>query len=94
MSLSATRPYSMPLPHIVARYETLRRAALGEALPPEARTGLAVLLYRGMWGWARTLLVSGVQRQQFLPTTYSFLTEPSERSTVIHLFTALAMPTP
>jgi hypothetical protein len=40
---------------IVAQYETLRQAALGEALPPEARAGLMLFLQRGMWGWARAI---------------------------------------
>src|SRR5207244_6522925 len=39
---------------VMAQYETLRRAALGEVLPPEARCGLMLLLRRGMWGWPRT----------------------------------------
>ena len=41
---------------VVTRYETLRRAALGEALPPEARAGLILFLQRGMWGWARAIV--------------------------------------
>ena len=40
---------------VAARYETLRRAALGQPLPLEARSGLALLLRRGMWSWARAL---------------------------------------
>ena len=39
----------------VARYERLRSAMLGEALPPDARSGLVVFLHRGMWGWAHAL---------------------------------------
>src|SRR6185369_12403346 len=52
-SLSVTRFRSAPTSLLTSQYETLRRAALGEALPPQARGGLAVLLYHGMWGWAR-----------------------------------------
>ena len=37
---------------IVERYETLRAAALGGGLPFDARSGLALFLRRGMWGWA------------------------------------------
>jgi len=40
---------------VVAQYEALRRAALGEALQPEARTGLLLFLRRGMCGWARAV---------------------------------------
>ena len=38
---------------IAERYETLRTAALGARLPLEARSGLALFLRRGMWGWAQ-----------------------------------------
>lgn len=40
---------------IVDRYEALRRGALGAPLAPAARAGLAVLLCRGMWAWARAV---------------------------------------
>jgi hypothetical protein len=40
---------------VVAQYEALRGAALGDALPPEARTGLLLFLRGGMWGWARAV---------------------------------------
>ena len=33
---------------IVAQYKALRSAVLGQALPPEARSGLIVLLRQGM----------------------------------------------
>lgn len=35
---------------VAARYEMLRLAALGEALPLEARSGLLLFLRQGMWG--------------------------------------------
>jgi hypothetical protein len=51
---------------LIAQYETLRMAMLGEALPPEARSGLMLFLRRGMWGWARSLAVGGgVGRSRF-----------------------------
>jgi hypothetical protein len=43
---------------IVTHYETLRQAALGEALPPEARAGLTLFLRRGMWGWAQAMVTT------------------------------------
>ena len=46
---------STPSSTIVAQYETLRAAMLGEALPPDARSGLIVFLRHGMWDWARIL---------------------------------------
>ena len=39
---------------LVAQYETLRSAMLGEALPPDARSWLIVFLRHGMWEWVRT----------------------------------------
>ena len=44
-----------PAVAIAAQYEVLRMAALGEALPPKARSGLMLFLRRGMWGWAQAL---------------------------------------
>ena len=43
---------------VVAQYETLRGAALGGVLPPEARYGLMLFLRRGMWGWTRTIAIA------------------------------------
>ena len=40
---------------VIAQYEALRGAVLGEALPPEARTGLLLFLRGGMCGWARAV---------------------------------------
>ena len=40
---------------VVAQYEALRGAVLGDALPPESRTGLLLFLRRGMCGWARAV---------------------------------------
>lgn len=40
---------------VEAQYETLRLAALGQPLPLEARSGLALLVRQGLWGWARAL---------------------------------------
>jgi len=52
-----TNPKSDPAERstVVTQYETLRRAALGEALPVEARCGLMLFLHRGMRGWARAM---------------------------------------
>lgn len=38
------------------RYEIMRAAALGTALPPEARSGLTILLHRGMWAWVGAIM--------------------------------------
>lgn len=48
-------PHSNPPPSVSAQYESLRAAALGASLPPEARYGLTLFLRRGMWGWCQEL---------------------------------------
>ena len=74
----------------VAQYETLRMAMLGEALPPEARSGLMLFLRRGMWGWARALAVGSV-RQEPIPARRSDPAEPRERGAIVYVFAAMAM---
>src|SRR5580704_5186426 len=44
---------------VVPQYEALRNAAFGQALPPEARSGLLLFLRRGMLGWARVMATAG-----------------------------------
>jgi hypothetical protein len=74
---------------VAAQYEILRMAALGEALPPEARSGLMLFLRRGMWGWARTLSAPSVcGNPSHAPPPNS--TTPCERETVISLLAAMA----
>lgn len=76
---------------VVARYETLRAAMLGEALPPEARSGLIVFFQQGLWRWARTL-TSGTGRKTPLPVSdCGSNSEPFERRAVIDVLAAMAM---
>lgn len=74
----------------VAQYEVLRKAILGEALLPEARSGLALFLRRGMWGWARGLDVGSVRQEPF-PPRGSNQTESCEHSAIVNLLAAMAM---
>jgi len=76
----------------VAQYETLRRAALGDALPLEARAGLMLFLGRGMWGWVRAMATMSALPQ---PTGSrpSNWTAPEEYRTVIQIFAAMAIQT-
>lgn len=78
----------------VKQYEMLRAAAFGTALPPEARSGLTILLHRGMWAWARAILL-GATRQppvSALPMVGLPICDgTSERRMVIHLLAAMAM---
>ena len=75
---------------VVTQYETLRRAAFGEALPLEARGGLALFLHRGMWGWARAMAQASASRQP-TRTLSSNWSAPESSRAVIHLFAALAI---
>jgi hypothetical protein len=92
MTPGATEKSSTLPSTVAAQYETLRRAALGAALPPEARSGLMLFLGRGMWGWAR-MLAAARARQEPIRAPPSNPTEPCERRAVIHLLAALAMRT-
>ena len=64
-------------------------AALGEALPPEARSGLVLFLRLGMWGWARTLAVARVPPpERRLPPVQ---VAPRDHNTCIHILAAMTM---
>lgn len=77
---------------VAAQYEILRMAALGEALPPEARSGLMLFLRRGMWGWARTLTAPSVCANSIhAPPLNS--PAPCKRETVMYILAAMAMNT-
>ena len=89
MTRAATRSLEPPA-SIGTQYETLRRAALGEGLPPEARSGLALFLRRGMWGWARATAINTASvHPARLPAMNSTAREPSRAA--IYIFAALAI---
>ena len=71
-------------------YETLRAAMLGEALPPEGRSGLMLFLRRGMLGWARSLSGASVQRER-AAAPCSDPREPGQRSAIVYVFASMAM---
>ena len=75
---------------VVAQYEALRSAALGDALPPEARTGLLLFLRGGMCGWARAVATMGAPRR---PTGSrpSNGTIPEEYRAVVHILAAMVI---
>ncbi len=79
---------------VVAQYETLRGAALGQALPPEARCGLMLFLRRGMLGWARTatMTTASVSQQPSCSPSLS-RTASEEYRAVIQVFATMAMNT-
>jgi hypothetical protein len=64
-------------------------AALGEALPPAARSGLMLFLRRGMWGWAQTLAAASP-----VPQSVALLTPPvprNGRTAVVYVLATMAM---
>lgn len=74
------------------QYETLRTAALGERLLPlEARSGLALLLRRGMWAWARAAAAPSTTPQPARSSLASSATADDEQRAVVRLFAAMAM---
>jgi len=75
---------------VAAKYEALRMAALGQPLPLEARSGLALLLRQGMWGWARAVgRVAAQERAGNCATPRS--TAPRQHNAVVQILAAMAM---
>jgi hypothetical protein len=75
---------------VAVKYEALRAAGFGQALPLEARSGLALLLRRGMWSWARVQASAPAAQQpscSVSPTT----TVASQYGAVIRILAAMAM---
>ena len=77
---------------VVAQYEALRGAVLGEVLPPEARAGLLLFLRRGMCGWARAVATMSAPRRP-AGSRPSNWTMPQEHRAVVHIFAAMAINT-
>jgi len=82
---------------VESRYETLRMAALGEALPPECRSGLVLLLRRGMWGWARSWaarvqppVLIGRQQPLHQPSE-SYAASPRDDEALIQVLAAMVL---
>jgi hypothetical protein len=75
---------------LVARYEALRGAFLGEMLQPDARAGLLLFLRRGMCGWARALATMPALRRP-VGARPSSLPIPEEHRAVVHIFAAMVI---
>jgi hypothetical protein len=78
---------------VVKQYETLRGAALGGALAPESRSGLMLLLRRGMWGWARWAVAAKGIFERPVHSQVSNWKAPEEYRTIIQIFAAMAIRT-
>ena len=72
------------------RYETLRAAALGGGLPLEARSGLALFLRRGLWGWAQAAAVPSMPPRSTCNGSARTIADHDHRA-VVRLFAAMAM---
>ncbi len=75
---------------VVAQYEALRSAVLGDALPPESRTGLLLFLRRGMCGWARaiTTMCAPQRTNGSRPPNWTI---PEEHRAVVHILAAMVI---
>lgn len=75
---------------VIAQYEAMRAAALGQALSPEARYGLILFLRRGMWAWAQALAAEDATPEPRQSTT---LTSPAPQDPrgVVELLVALVL---
>src|SRR5487761_45599 len=91
MTSNATRSSEVPS-SVVTQYETLRSAALGGVLQPEARWGLMLFLRRGMWGWIRAVAIgtASVSRQPSGSLSLSWTASDGHRA-IVHVLAALTM---
>ena len=71
--------------------EALRHAAFGQALPPEARSGLSLFLRRGLWGWVRGMATAVASPPQPRHEASLSLPTAEESKAVIHIFATMAM---
>jgi len=76
--------------NVVGQYETLRKAALGDSLPPDARAGAMLFLQRGMWAWACALATTMPPKQPTGSRTMNWK-PPEECRTIVHIFAAMAI---
>ncbi len=90
--MAATSPCSSILSSAIAdQYELLRGAALGQALPLKARSGLMLFLRRGMWGWAQTLAAAtNSPQEQRYPSPDPWPTHGGHAA-VVHVLATIAM---
>lgn len=88
--MTSSKDDSAELSIVVREYETLRRCAVGDALPPEARSGLMVFLRLGMWGWARALATTSASPQPIWSQPSNWKA-PEEHRPVIHIFASMAI---
>ena len=91
MNIAAASAWSSSA--IADQYEVLRGAALGEALPLKARSGLMLFLRRGMWGWAKALSVAAYSPQEQIDPSSAAWPAQGGHSAIVHVLAAIAMST-
>ena len=91
MRAPTAAPRAVDPPAVAAQYETLRSAALGEPLPPEARHGLLLFRRRGMWAWTQAVATtaSAPPPPARFPCAAASSLQPLRA--VIQLFAAMAL---
>jgi hypothetical protein len=90
----AATPAGSILPSVLAsKYEVLRAAALGEALPLTARSGLMLFLRRGMWGWAKALIAAADSAPEPIDRRRSASSTQGGRGAVVHVLATIATST-
>jgi hypothetical protein len=90
----AAIPAGSILPSVLAsKYEMLRAAALGEALPLMARSGLMLFLRRGMWGWAKVLIAAADSAPEPIERRPSASSAQGGRGAVVHVLATIATST-
>jgi len=91
VNIAQTSACSVLSPTVAAQYEVLRGAALGDALPLQARSGLMLFLRRGMWGWAQALTTTASSpREQIYPSSAAWPAHGGH-SAVVHVLAEIAM---
>lgn len=75
---------------VAPQYEALRKAALGDPLPPACRSGLALFLRRGMWGWVRSLAMAAALQSPPRPS-FADPTPTHQERAIIQVFAAMAL---
>jgi len=87
---AANAACSILSPAIATQYEALRAAALGEALPLMARSGLVLFLRRGMWGWARALTAAASAPREPINGPAAAWPMHGGRNAVVHVLATIA----
>ncbi|WP_024882266.1 hypothetical protein [Methylosinus sp. LW3] len=90
MNIAATSTCSIPSSALASDYEVLRAAALGEALPLMARSGLMLFLRRGMWGWAKALTAAADPTPEPIDRRPFVSSRPGGYGAVVHVLATIA----